>query len=418
MTILQRMLNLIDYRLMDHGERVAYIMMRMLWADGEHDADSVFRVCLLALLHDIGAIKTEGIDALAQTEDKLGFETHNEENHCAYGYLYLQSFLEDSERTEMVLYHHTPYSLTSVSGCRCTKLADMIFLANKYDLLSQIGKGGAAVSAFENYAGDVYSPAAVKLFNAVEQQQNVSAMLESGDYQAQLYDFAKSVRLDAGTVSDICRMLVFLIDFRSPVTVTHTVAVVSIATALGRAFGLDEQELEKLRLGGMLHDLGKISTPIEILEKPGKLTPYEFSIMRDHVTLTERILSGCLPEDVVRIAARHHERMDGSGYPRGLRADELTLSERILAVADIASALLGRRSYKNAMPASKVREIIKEEMDAGKLCPIVTGVFLTRFNAIMSPVDMWCDEVMESYYQIRRQYADVVRMLRDLRKKM
>lgn len=415
--ILQKALNLVDYRLVDHGERVAYIMLNMLSVMDhvkEIPQEEMFNICLLALLHDIGAFKTEEIDTLMDSRNLMAFETHNVENHCAFGYLYLNHFLPSEGREEMVLYHHMPYAFLKKVNSNAKELASMLFLADRYDLLLQMNKHDAALGSFQKYAGSVFSPNAVKLLEKVQNGYDIRDRVKSGIYQQELYDFAAAISLDSDVVAEICKMLVFSIDFRSPVTVTHTVAVVSFSRELGVSFGLDGEQLSKLHLGSMLHDLGKIATPIEILEKPGKLTPYEFEIMRDHVVLTEKTLQNCLSDEVVRIAARHHERMDGSGYPHGLRKENLTLSERILAVADMASALLGQRSYKNAMPPAQVREILAQEVRAGRLCPQVTGRLLEEFDGILPRVEKHCNEIMQNYSEIGQQFPRYVQMLRGI----
>ena len=144
----------------------------------------------------------------------------------------------------------------------------------------------------------------------------------------------------------ILRMLVYAIDFRSQHTVTHTITTTSISVSVARCMGLPESQVRKIWYGALLHDLGKIGIPVEILEYPGKLSPQAMTIMQTHVKLTEEILGGTIEEDITRIALRHHEKLDGSGYPRRLPVDELTTEERIVAVSDIVSALLGTRSYK------------------------------------------------------------------------
>lgn len=99
-----------------------------------------------------------------------------------------------------------------------------------------------------------------------------------------------------------------------------------------------------------MHDVGKIGIPLSILEKPGKLDDEEMKVMRTHVELTEDILEGCIEPVLLQAAARHHEKLDGSGYPRGLHAAELSMPDRIIAVADIVSALVYTRAAARWSP--------------------------------------------------------------------
>ena len=97
------------------------------------------------------------------------------------------------------------------------------------------------------------------------------------------------------------------------------------STSTARILGMSEEQIRQIYYGALLHDLGKIGIPVEILEFPGKLSPQAMNIMRTHVNITEEILGGTIDPAITKIAIRHHEKLDGSGYPRGLKANELTL---------------------------------------------------------------------------------------------
>jgi PAS domain S-box-containing protein/putative nucleotidyltransferase with HDIG domain len=137
---------------------------------------------------------------------------------------------------------------------------------------------------------------------------------------------------------------------RDPYTAGHQERVARLAVAMGRKMGLSEDQLEGLRVAGLLHDVGKVSVPAEILSKPTALTAIEFSIVRVHPETGHAILQEIeFPWPVAAIVLQHHERMDGSGYPRGLRGDEILLEARILAVADTLEAMASHRPYRAAI---------------------------------------------------------------------
>ena len=152
-------------------------------------------------------------------------------------------------------------------------------------------------------------------------------------------------------------------------TLGHTQRVANLALALGRRLSLGEQEVSALRIGGILHDVGKIGITEDILNKPGKLDEREWAIMRSHPEIGYGI---CLPLkatlglalDVVR---HHHEKLDGSSYPDGLKGEEISMASRILCVVDIYDALVTRRPYRIEMPKAKALEILNLETAGGKL---------------------------------------------------
>lgn len=169
-----------------------------------------------------------------------------------------------------------------------------------------------------------------------------------------------------------------LVSMRDEPTAHHCERVAANATAIGRAIGLDEQELRELHWEGILHDLGKVATPAEILLKPGSLTDAEYAEIKKHAKVGAEILESISPRfrllaDGVR---SHHEQWDGNGYPDGLSGDAIPLNGRILAIVDVFEALTSQRPYRDAMRPFEAIAIIEEE--AGKhFDPKLVNVFLS-----------------------------------------
>ena len=166
------------------------------------------------------------------------------------------------------------------------------------------------------------------------------------------------------------------IEAKDPYTDGHTRGVMSWSRLLGTKLGLDKERLDRLLVAAELHDVGKVSVPESILNKPGRLTTEEFDIIARHPATGEEILrplgslNGCL--DAIR---HHHEKLDGSGYPDRLTGDAISLEARILCVADIFHALHTTRPYHEQFPLGKSLAILREEADAGKLdAAVVTAL--------------------------------------------
>jgi len=140
------------------------------------------------------------------------------------------------------------------------------------------------------------------------------------------------------------------VERRDPYTAGHERRVTQLAEAIGRELGLDDERLEGIRLAGSVHDIGKIGVPAEILSKPGRLRDYEFSLVKRHPAVGAEILQPIeFVQPVAQFVLQHHERMDGSGYPSGLRGEEILLEARILAVADVFEAMASHRPYRPAL---------------------------------------------------------------------
>jgi putative two-component system response regulator len=167
--------------------------------------------------------------------------------------------------------------------------------------------------------------------------------------QAHLAKCREAARVRAAleaTVEAIMRTL----EKRDPYTAGHQARVAEIAVAMAAEMGLAEDRIAGLRVGASLHDVGKVYVPSEILNRPGKLTAAEFALIKAHPEIGFDIVKDIdFPWPVARMLLEHHERLDGSGYPRGLKGDEILLEARIVAVADVVESMTSHRPYRPAL---------------------------------------------------------------------
>ena len=143
-------------------------------------------------------------------------------------------------------------------------------------------------------------------------------------------------------------------EIRDPYTSGHQQRVTKLACSIAENMSLTENFIEGLRIAGLLHDIGKISVPAEILSKPGKITQDEYNIIKQHCQIGYEILKGIeFPWPVAQIVLQHHEKMNGSGYPQGLTGEEILLEARILSVADVIEAMSSHRPYRPGLGIDK-----------------------------------------------------------------
>jgi HD-GYP domain-containing protein (c-di-GMP phosphodiesterase class II) len=159
------------------------------------------------------------------------------------------------------------------------------------------------------------------------------------------------------------RALLVRLGEKDPSTEGHTRRVALLAVAIGERLGLAQGRLRQLALGGLLHDVGKLSVPNEILNKPGRLTDEEFAEIRRHPGAGRELLIelGGFPDLVLDLVESHHERIDATGYPNRVPAGELDLAVRILTVADVYDALTADRVYREAWPAERALALLDDE---------------------------------------------------------
>lgn len=171
--------------------------------------------------------------------------------------------------------------------------------------------------------------------------------------------FRKLQRTVEGTIQAIA----LTVETRDPYTAGHQRRVTKLAYAIAREMSLPNDQIQRIRISGLLHDLGKIFIPTEILSKPGQLTEVEFAIIKSHPQAGHEILKNIeFPWPISDIVIQHHERMNGSGYPAGLKGDEIVMEARILAVADVVEAMSSHRPYRPAIGLEKaLKEIVNNK---------------------------------------------------------
>ncbi|MDD8025842.1 MAG: HD domain-containing protein [Acidobacteriota bacterium] len=179
-----------------------------------------------------------------------------------------------------------------------------------------------------------------------------------------------------------------IVEQRDPYTAGHQKRVARLACAIALEYGMSAERIEGMRMAGIIHDIGKISIPAEILSKPGRLTALEYSLVKTHSQIGFDILKDIdFPWPIARIVLQHHEKIDGSGYPQGLQGNDILLEARILAVADVVEAIASPRPYRPAIGLDKALEEI--EGKSGLLYDAaVVGICLSLFREKEFKIDL------------------------------
>ncbi len=186
-------------------------------------------------------------------------------------------------------------------------------------------------------------------------------------------------------------------EYRDPETGAHILRMAHYSKHIARVLGLSEEQQDLLLQAAPMHDIGKVGTPDLILLKPGRLTPEEFSVMKQHASIGYEILnanSSPLLKVAADIAHTHHEKFDGSGYPRGLKGDDIPLFGRIVAVADVFDALTSERPYKKAWGIKEASQFLQEAAGSHFDAACVAA-FFTHFDDILAIKEKFADNELE-----------------------
>jgi len=189
-----------------------------------------------------------------------------------------------------------------------------------------------------------------------------------------------------GTQKEIIFTLGEVAEMRSAETGNHVRRVAEYCRLLAERYGMSEREVEIIRLASSMHDIGKVAIPDAILNKPGTLSISEFDIMKSHTVRAQDML-GLSDRDIIKaaivIALQHHEKYDGTGYPRGLKGEEIHISARITALADVFDALGSDRNYRKAWEMEDILALIISERGR-HFDPVLVDIFLANFDQILS----------------------------------
>lgn len=399
--IIHNTLNEIDERLINHGFRVAYLLREMMIQDGSYSEEEIRDMSMVAILHDIGAYKTDEIDAM------LGFESRHIWRHAVYGYLFLKYLSPLAHLSSIVLYHHVPFKDYEQYDIPYPKLTQMLHLVDHCDIY--LIRKEKFPDNFENrLSKEEYDPAIISLLSKTVKESNVVDEITKYHHESQLMDV---LHFNEQEILQYISLISYSIDFQSKHMVAHTITTTSIAKTLGSLLNLPDVQIQKLMYGALLHDIGKVATPVSILEKPGKLTASEMKIMREHVTHSIHILEGSMDQEIVQIAVRHHEKLNGKGYPYSLSEKDLSLEERILAVADIFSALSGKRSYKEAFDKQHMMEILYQMAAEGAIDTTLVDICQIHFHDIMQNIETDCIPLLSTYHHIEYEYEHILQVI-------
>ena len=209
----------------------------------------------------------------------------------------------------------------------------------------------------------------------IEREKKVMWQLQQSNSELRK-SFEKLRKTMEGTI----QAMAMTVEKRDPYTAGHQRRVASLATAIAREMGVPDQQIEGLHLAGVIHDLGKIYVPAEILSKPARLNEIEFAMIKTHPQTGYEILKTIeFPWPIAQIVYQHHERIDGSGYPRGLDSGDILVEARILSVADVVEAMASHRPYRAALGADVALEEI-ERMRGSHFDPEPVDACLALFR--------------------------------------
>jgi HD-GYP domain-containing protein (c-di-GMP phosphodiesterase class II) len=360
-------------------------------------------VFLAGLVHDIGAISSE--ENLYVIEN----EPIKANNHAFLGASLLEGFKPLKNIAPIVRFHHIPWNDGKnelYQGCFVSLHSHVLHLADRfcaslkypyYNILSQVPN---ILEDINKKAGSIFEPSLVSALNELSRKEYIWLDLISQDPINRLPDngLSEQLVLEIDDILDFAILLSHIIDFRSKFTACHSAGVAMIAEYLAALLGFSPIECKMMLIAGYLHDLGKLAIDNTILEKQEKLNSEEFNQIRGHTYYTYTLLDRIEQFDTIKIwAAFHHERLDGKGYPFHIPGENLPLGSRIMAVADVFTAITEDRPYRKRMERDQVLQVLDSLVSKGALDGNVVKTLEENFDSVYSIISNCYDLACKQY---------------------
>ena len=373
-------LDLVGVNDFQHGKRVAMIARETAALIGlpEPRLDNLVFACLL---HDLGVSSTAEHQRLA-----FNVDCADRDVHCLRAYHLLQPFAHLSRVANAIRYHHTAWADLPPELSEADALdSNLILMADRVDaLLLRHGLDDPLVHnesvhrEIDRLAGHTLAPEVVEAFHAAAAKEAFWIALVPRHVQSYLADLKLdqwNISIDFPQFRHVARLVSSIVDAKSHFTAAHSLGVAGLSRHLGERMGFGQDSLAEMEIAGLMHDIGKLCVPDEIIEKPGRLTFAEFSMMERHSFETYQILRH-VPglEKIAEWAAFHHEALNGHGYPFRRSAETLSWEARIVAVADVFQALAQTRPYRGPQSLEEISSILEEFVARGVLDPDIVAI--------------------------------------------
>lgn len=387
---IRKVLNIVNSEYIDNGIRSAFIMKRYV-EYYQYEKKNAINLVFLALLKDIGNFYYQ--ESIADSLDK-----------SVASYTFLKYCSPIGEAAKPLLFCGSNYneSLDDESYNNglllhlVSKVANLIYLeCSLNEIKSELSKD---ISCYN-------SSHLEKLLSLLGTDEDIMQKL---DQKNSVYIHETCAYLQGASYTDdellsFINLANYSFEFHSPETIAHSVTTSAIAFSLAKLCRLSDTQQEVVRIAALVHDIGKIMIPKEILSYPGKLNDEDLEIMHKHATYSKEILDGCFSYQIVEIAYHHHEKLDGSGYPLGLEAKDLTIGDKIVSVADFISALKLKRCYKEKMGIDEIIDKLHEEVFLNHLDSRVVKHFENNYEEILILSDENEALVLANYEKMKQE---------------
>jgi HD-GYP domain len=393
--------DLASHQFYNHHQQVAYLSFQLA-KELNMPIERQKEIFLAALVHDIGALSVD------ERMEIIEREPITVNNHGFVGAKLFSKFKPLANEARIIKFHHIPWNYgegMTYQGEEVPLGSHVIHLADR--ICTVVLPNNNVLSGIPPIMEHILRNEKTK-FNPYM----VEAMLRLAEKEYIWLDLISTspinkidtsifgiIDLEIDDILEIAMIFSQIIDFRSKFTARHSAGVANTAETLAKLLGFSHQDCKKMLVAGYLHDLGKLAIGSDILEKPGALTEDEFNQMRTHTYYSYRLLQTITQfQTINEWASYHHERLNGKGYPFHLKADRLSTGSRIMAVADVFTAIREDRPYRKGMEDNETKRVLQNMVDRQSLDGEIVEVLLDHFDEIDELRKMEQELASKRYY--------------------
>ncbi|NLZ93701.1 MAG: HD domain-containing protein [Firmicutes bacterium] len=385
-TCLTNACDLINPQLVNHHQQVGYLALKI----GEElrlPKKQLKDLILAGLLHDVGALEYHERLELIESEPPTA------QSHAFKGARLLEGFSYLKNAAGIIRYHHVPWNNgegATYDGQDIPLLSHIIHLADRVAVQIDRNKGvlGQVKGILKNIQSQKntnFMPELVDALNTISSHEYIWLDMVNHYLPNIIMDtmLFGTMDLSIEETIELANIFAKIIDFRSPYTAKHSAGVAKTAEKLAELAGFSDIECKMMLIAGYLHDLGKLAIPNDVLEKPSKLDTDELNIIKCHTYYTYRLLQPIKEfEEIAIWAASHHEKLNGEGYPFHLHDQCIPLGSRIMAVADVFTAITEDRPYRKGMSYEETVKVLNSMAESKSICPYVVSILIDNFDLI------------------------------------
>lgn len=394
-------LKLMDESLIKHGTRVSYIMSKMLECKGGYEKFEIADFMLLGVLHDIGAYKTDNV------RKQLTYEAKNPMPHSIYGYLFLKYLSPLEEQSKMILYHHVDTDKLQDVDYQYKPETEILKVAEIMDIWNTAFGEKFDYHMIERYIGTKFDKRACELLYQAVEQYDIFNKLTDGSYYNEFEESVEYVLLSDEEKEKYLRMLMYTTGLKKESMVADTIETIYVCKEIGRKMQLSEMDSAEIYYAALVHDIGMLVIPEDIIDAPRKLEDAEKNLIHTHVELMHKAIEGKFSQNIVDIAVAHHERFDGSGYPKGLKGRGMNTKQAILQTAETVVSMINDKPYRKAYNKEDIMEELNNGIVSGKYDGVVADTFLRYYDEIVEKAFQKAQVALTTHQRLLRNYEQV-----------